>query len=118
MDEAIRYVIAASKGQSYKYPEGWDKNIKRSVRKTADQVTVRGVQVVYRKKEKAEVQIIQSSDEQMRILEMWSGHFGVKKLVCHTGEDDHGLHYQWCSMLTYRTLNTICNCAARLTLSS
>ena len=24
---------------------------------------------------------------------------------------------QWCSMLTYRTLNTICNCAARLTLS-
>ena len=55
----------------------------------ADQVTVRGVQVVYRKKDKADVRILQSSDEQMRILEMWSGHFGVKKLVCHTGEDDH-----------------------------
>ena len=31
LDEAIRYVIAASKGQTYKYPEGWDKNMKRSV---------------------------------------------------------------------------------------
>ena len=26
LDEAIRYVIAASKGLTYKYPEGWDKN--------------------------------------------------------------------------------------------
>ena len=45
LDEAIRYVIAASKGQTYKYPEGWDKNMKRSVRKRADRVTVRGVDV-------------------------------------------------------------------------
>ena len=37
LDEAIRYVIAASKGQIYKYPEGWDKNMKRSVRKRAEQ---------------------------------------------------------------------------------
>ena len=36
LDEAVRYVIGASKGQSYKYPEGWDKNMKRSVRKRAD----------------------------------------------------------------------------------
>ena len=47
LGEAIRYVIAASKGQTYKYPEGWDKNMKRSVRKRADRVTVRGVKVVY-----------------------------------------------------------------------
>ena len=40
LDEAIRYVIAASKGQTYKYPEGWDMNIKRSDRKRDDQVTV------------------------------------------------------------------------------
>ena len=26
LDEAIRYVIAASRGLTYKYPEGWDKN--------------------------------------------------------------------------------------------
>ena len=26
LDEAIRYVIAASNGLTYKYPEGWDKN--------------------------------------------------------------------------------------------
>ena len=70
LDEAIKYVIVASKGQTYKYPEGWDKNMKRSVRKRADQVTVRGVEVVYKKKDKAEVRIIQSSDEQKRILEM------------------------------------------------
>ena len=25
-----------SKGNHYKYPEGWDKNVKQSVRKTAD----------------------------------------------------------------------------------
>ena len=92
LDEAIRYVIAASKGQSYKYPEGWDKNMKRSVRKRADRVTVRGVEVVY-KKDKAEVRIIQSSDEQMRILEMChsdptSCHFGVKMMNrnCQSGE--------------------------------
>ena len=52
LDEAIRYVIAASKGQTYEYPEGWDKNMKRSVRKRADRVTVRGVEVVYKKKDK------------------------------------------------------------------
>ena len=69
LDEAIRYVIAASTGQTYKYPEGWDKNMKQSVRKRADRVTVRGVEVVY-KKDKAEVRIIQSSDEHKRILEM------------------------------------------------
>ena len=39
-------------------------------------------------------------------------------LVCHAGEDNHGLHDQWCSLLTYKTLDTICNCAARLTLSN
>ena len=55
LDEAMRYVIAVSKGQTYKYPEGWDKNIKRSVRKRADRVTVRGVDVAYKKKDKAEV---------------------------------------------------------------
>ena len=70
LDEAIGYVIAESKGQTYIYPEGWDKNMKRSVRKRADRVTVRGVKLVYKKKDKAEVRIIQSSDEQMRILEM------------------------------------------------
>ena len=92
-DEAIRCVIAASIGQSYKYPEGWDKNMKRSVRKTADRVTVRGMEVVYKKKDKAEVRIIQSSDEQKRILEMChpdstSGHFGVKMMNrnCQSGE--------------------------------
>ena len=66
LDEAIRYVTAASKGQSYKYPERWDKTMKRSVRKRANRVTVRGVEVVYKKKDKAEVRIIQSSDEQTR----------------------------------------------------
>ena len=40
--------------------------------------------MVYKKKDKADVRVIQSSDEQMRILEMChsdptSGHFGVKK---------------------------------------
>ena len=40
--------------------------MKRSVRKRADRVTVRGVEVVYKKKDKAEVRIIQSSDEQTR----------------------------------------------------
>ena len=40
--------------------------------------------MVYKKKDKAEVQVIQSSDEQKRIMEMChsdptSGHFGVKK---------------------------------------
>ena len=53
-DEAMRYVVAVSKGQSYTYPEGWDKNMKLSVRKRADRVTVRGVEVVY-KRDMAEV---------------------------------------------------------------
>ena len=30
---AIQYVAAGSKGNQYKYPEGWDNNMKRSVRK-------------------------------------------------------------------------------------
>ena len=30
-DEATKYVIAASIGNQYKYPEGWEKNVKRSV---------------------------------------------------------------------------------------
>ena len=56
LDEAIRHVM--------------DKNMKQSVSKRADRVTLRGVAVVYKKKDKAEVRIIQSSDEQKRILEM------------------------------------------------
>ena len=65
-------------------PEGWDKNMKRSVRKRANRVIMRGVEVMYRKKNKEAVRIIQSREEQLRILEMChsdptSGHFGVKK---------------------------------------
>ena len=84
LEEAIKYVIAGSKGNQYKYPEGWDKNMKRSVRKRADRVVMTGVEVMYKKKNSDEVRIIQSREEQMRILEMChsdptSGHFGVKK---------------------------------------
>ena len=85
LEEAIKYVIATSKGNQYKYPEGWDKNMKRSVRKRADRVVMRGVEVMYKKeKNSEEVRIIQSREEQLRILEMChseptSGHFGVKK---------------------------------------
>ena len=83
-EEAIKYVVTGSKGSQYKYPEGWDKNMKRSVRKRADRVIMRGVEVMYKKKNKEEVRIIQSREEQLRILEMChsdptSGHFGVKK---------------------------------------
>ena len=70
LEEAIKYVIAGSKGNQYKYPEGWDKNMKRSVRKRADRVVMRGVEVMYKKKNSDEVRIIQSREEQMRILEM------------------------------------------------
>ena len=84
LEEALNYVVAGSKGSQYQYPEGWDKNMKRSVRKRADRVIMRGVEVMYRKKNKEEVRILQSKEEQLRILEMChsdptSGHFGVKK---------------------------------------
>ena len=85
LEEAIKYVIAGSKGNQYKYPDGWDKNMKRSVRKRADRVIMRGVEVMYKKKKNSdEVRIIQNREEQMRVLEMChseptSGHFGVKK---------------------------------------
>ena len=84
LEEAIKYVVAGSKGSQYKYPEGWDKNMKRSVRKRADRVIMRGVEVMYKKKNKEEVRIMQSREEQLRILEMChsnptSGYFGAKK---------------------------------------
>ena len=58
--------------------------MKQSVRKRADRVIMRGVEVMYKKKNSDEVRIIQSREEQMRVLEVWhsdptSGHFGVKK---------------------------------------
>ena len=31
LEEAISYIVAASKGQSYQYPEGWDKNMKQAI---------------------------------------------------------------------------------------
>ncbi len=45
---------------------------------------MRGVEVMYRNKNKEEVRIVQSKEEQLWILEMChsdptSGHFGVKK---------------------------------------
>ena len=70
LEVAIEYVIAGSKANQYKYPEEWDKNIKRSVRKRADRVVMRGVEVMYKKKNSNEVGIIQSREEQMQILEM------------------------------------------------
>ena len=70
LEEAIEYVFAGSKGNQYKYPEGWDKNMKRSVRKTAGRVMMRGVEVMYKKKNSNEVRIIRSREEQMRIMEM------------------------------------------------
>ena len=51
-EEAIKYVVAGSKGSQYQYPEGWDKNMKRSVRKRVDRVIMRGLEVMYRKKNK------------------------------------------------------------------
>ena len=58
--------------------------MKRSVRKRADRVIMRGVEVMYKEKNSDEVRIIQSREEQMWVLEVWhsdptSGHFGVKK---------------------------------------
>ncbi len=57
--------------------------MKPSVRKRADRVIMRGVEVMY-KKNSAEVRMIQSREEQMQVLEVrhsdpTSGHFGVKK---------------------------------------
>ena len=57
--------------------------MKRSVRKRADRA-MRGVEVMYKKKNSDEVRIIQSREEQMRVLEVWhlnptSEHFEVKK---------------------------------------
>ena len=57
--------------------------MKRSVRKRADRIIMRGVEVMY-KKNSDEVRIIQSREEHMWVLEVWhsdptSGHFGVKK---------------------------------------
>ena len=34
LEEAISYVVAVSRGQNYKYPKGWDKNMKRAVRRS------------------------------------------------------------------------------------
>ena len=83
LEYSIKYIIAGSKDNQYKYPEGWDKNMKRPVRKRADRVIMRRVEVMY-KKNNDKVRIIQSREEQMRALEVWhsdptSGHFGVKK---------------------------------------
>ena len=94
-EEPIRYVVAGGKGSQYQYPEGWDKNMKRSVRKRADRVIMRGVEVMYRKKSKEEVRIVQSREEQLRILEMChsdptSAQFGVKKTFNRVK-----VHLQW-----------------------
>ena len=83
LEEAIKYGIVGSKGNQYKHFEGWDKNMKRFIRKRADRVIMRGVEVMH-KKNSDEVRIIQSREEQMQVLEMYhsdptSGHFGVKK---------------------------------------
>ena len=72
LEEAICYVVAVSRGQNYKYPKGWDKNMKRAVRKRAERVVVRGMDIVYKKKDKAEVRIVQSREEQKQILDMLS----------------------------------------------
>ena len=58
--------------------------MKRSVRKRADRVIMKGVEVMYKKKNSAEVRMIQSREEQIRVLEVrhsapTSWHFGVKK---------------------------------------
>ena len=58
--------------------------MKRSVRKRADRIIMRGVEVMYKKKNSDEVRIIQSREEQMWVLEVWksdptSGHFGVER---------------------------------------
>ena len=57
--------------------------MKQSVRKRADRIIMRGVEVMYKKKNCDEVRIIQSREEQMWVLEVHSdptsGHFGVKK---------------------------------------
>ena len=45
--------------------------MKRSVRKRADRVIMRGVEVMYKEKNSDEVRIIQSREEQMWVLEVW-----------------------------------------------
>ena len=52
--------------QPVQYPEGWDRNMKRSVRKRADRVIMKGVEVMYKKKNSDEVRMIQSREEQIR----------------------------------------------------
>ena len=76
LELSIKYVTARSKGNQHKYPEGWDKNMKRSVRKRADRVIMRGVEVMYKKKNSAEVRIIQSRPEQMLLFWFQGGPFG------------------------------------------
>ena len=44
--------------------------MKRFVRKRAIRVIMRGIEVMYRNKNKEEVRIVQSKEEQLRILEM------------------------------------------------
>ena len=58
--------------------------MKRSVRKRAGRVIMKGVEVMYKKKNSDEVRMIQSREEQIRVLEVrhsdpTSWHFGVKK---------------------------------------
>ena len=72
--------------------------MKRSVRKRADRVIMRGVEVIY-KKNSDEIRLIQSREEQMRVLEMChsdptSGHFGVKKTFNQVRE-----RFYWKGML-------------------
>ncbi len=44
--------------------------MKQSVRKRADRVKMKGVEVMYKKKNSAEVRMIQSTEEQIRVLEV------------------------------------------------
>ena len=71
LEEAKKYVIATSKGNQ---KDQWER---------VDRVMMRGVDVMYKMKNMDEV-IIQSKEQQVRILEMHhsdptSGHYGVKK---------------------------------------
>ena len=40
LDEAIKYVVAASEDTEYHYPEQASKNLKRSIRKRAENIKV------------------------------------------------------------------------------
>ena len=55
LEESIRYVVAASEGLMNMYPERLDMNMKRAVRKIADRVIVKRVDVIYKTKGKEEV---------------------------------------------------------------